>query len=292
MKPYAGETTITDGAGNLMSGGHEQLQTDYRSGLLSKDTPSERARLGLLERWGDPESQAVLAQCGLTRKSHCLEIGAGAGSVARWLAQQCPDGRVLAVDNDARYLDQSGPPSLKWCEADVRTLDFPDGSFDVIHSRMTFCHLDNRDELIGRALRWLRPGGWLALCDPMLMPAASSADPDVRRFFSAMELAWTAQGSDMVEWARALPTRLAAAGFADVSLRPQANLLGDGGVYDQLAGANIAQEGAYLVEQGLLPADVHERVLALLQRSQLVELRSITMYAWGRKPLPGGDGRR
>ncbi len=275
-----------------MSGGHENLKSDYRSGLLSKDTPHERGRLGLLERWGDLESHAVLAQCGLTPASHCLEIGAGAGSVARWLAQQCPDGRVLAVDNDARYLDESGEPPLEWCEADARTLDFADGTFDVIHSRMTFCHLANRDEMISRALRWLRPGGWLALCDPMLMPAASSADPDVRRFFGAMELAWTAQGSDMVEWARALPNRLATAGFADVSVRPQANLLGDSGVYDQLAGANIEQEGAYLVERGLIPADVHERVLALLRGSRLVELRSITMYAWGRKPLSDGDGRR
>ncbi len=69
-----------------MSGGHENLKSDYRSGLLSKDTPHERGRLGLLERWGDLESHAVLAQCGLTPASHCLEIGAGAGSVARWLA--------------------------------------------------------------------------------------------------------------------------------------------------------------------------------------------------------------
>lgn len=275
-----------------MSGERENLETDYRSGLLSKDIPQERSRLGLLEQWGDPESRAVLAQCGLNPASHCLEIGAGAGSVARWLAQQCPDGRVLAVDSDARYLDGSCEPPLKWCQADVRTLDFADGSFDVIHSRLTFCHLDNRQEMIARALRWLRPGGRLAICDPMLMPAASSADPDVRRFFAALEQAWTAQGSDMVDWARALPTRLATAGFADVSVRPQANLLGDGGVYDQLAVANIEQEGAYLVERGLIPADVHERVLALLRGSRLVELRSITLYVWGRKPLSDGDGRR
>ncbi len=262
------------------------LATDYHAGLLSKDLPHERDRLGLLEQWGDPESQAVLAQCGLHSASRCLEIGAGAGSIARWLAQQCPDGRVVAVDSDARYLDGPIQPALEWCQEDIRTLEFDDDSFDLIHSRLTFCHLDNRREMIDRAFRWLRPGGWLAICDPMLMPAASSADPDVRRFFGAMEQAWAAQGSDMADWARALPTRLAAAGFDDVSVRARANVIGDGGAYDRLAASNIEQEGGYMVERGIVPADVRDRVLALVRSSRLVELRSITLYAWGCKPLP------
>ncbi len=264
--------------------------TDYHTGLLSKDLPHERDRLGLLEQWGDPESQAVLAQCGLHPASRCLEIGAGAGSIARWLAGQCPDGRVVAVDSDARYLDGPPQPALEWCQEDIGTLEFDDDSFDLIHSRMTFCHLGNRREMLDRAFRWLRPGGWLALCDPMLMPASASADPDVRRFFEATEQAWTAQGSDMADWARALPARLAAAGFADVSVRARANVIGDGGVYDRLAALNIEQEGGYMVERGLVPADVHGRVLELVRSSRLVELRSITLYAWGRKPLPAGSG--
>lgn len=275
-----------------MTSDHPRLATDYHAGLLSKDLPHERERLGLLEQWGDPESQAVLAQCGLSPASHCLEIGAGAGSIARWLARQCRDGRVVAVDADARYLDGPAQPALEWCQEDIRTFEFGDDSFDLIHSRMTFCHLDNRREMIDRAFRWLRPGGWLAICDPMLMPAASSADPDVRRFFTAMEQAWTAQGSDMADWARALPTRMAAAGFADVSARARANVIGDGGAYDRLTALNIAQEGGYMVERGLLPADVHERVLDLVHSSRLVELRSITLYVWGRKPLPEKSASR
>ena len=61
-----------------MTSDQPRLATDYHAGLLSKDAPHERERLGLLEQWGDPESQAVLAQCGLSAASHCLEIGAGA----------------------------------------------------------------------------------------------------------------------------------------------------------------------------------------------------------------------
>ncbi|MEO6502707.1 MAG: methyltransferase domain-containing protein [Jatrophihabitantaceae bacterium] len=273
-----------------MSSDRARLATDYHAGLLSKDLPHERDRLGLLEQWGDPESQAVLAQCGLSATSRCLEIGAGAGSIARWLAQQCPDGRVIAVDSDARYLDGPVQPALEWRQEDIGTLEFADDSFDLIHSRLTFCHLGNRREMIDRAFRWLRPGGWLAICDPMLMPAASSADPDVRRFFAAMEQAWTAQGSDMADWARALPTRMAEAGLKDMSVRARANVIGDGGVYDHLAASNIEQEGGYMVERGLVPADVRDRVLALVRSSRLVELRSITLYAWGRKPLPAGSG--
>jgi SAM-dependent methyltransferase len=260
------------------------LGTDYESGALSKDRPGERERLRLLEEWGDPDTHRVLATVGLAPAWRCLELGAGAGSVARWLAAQCPDGTVLAVDSDVRYRRDDEPANLEWRRADIRTLDLPAGSFDLVHSRLTFCHLPNRDEVVASAARWLAPGGWLVVGDPLCMPAAGSAHPAVRRFFGALEEAWRAQGSDMTTWAQTLPSQLARVGLRDVGILVRTNCLGEIGPYGELAVANIRQEGGYLVDSGVLEQRDVDAVLALCQDPGFMDIRSITVYAWGRKP--------
>ncbi|MFJ9626100.1 class I SAM-dependent methyltransferase [Streptomyces sp. NPDC101175] len=259
------------------------LATDYASGALSKDTPAERERLRLLQEWGDPDTRRALRAVGLGTDWRCLEIGAGAGSVARWIAGQCPEGSVTAVDIDTRYLDDSAPANLVTRTGDIRQLDFPEGSFDLVHSRLTFCHLPEREELVARAVRWLKPGGWLVLGDPMCLPAALSVHPPIRRFFAALEEGWAAQGSDMTGWATTIPARLARAGLRDIDVLSRINLLGDKGPYAALAAANIRQEGAYLVGAGLLTRADVDAVTELCAGPGFTEIRSISVYAWGRK---------
>lgn len=266
------------------------LATDYASGALSKDTFEERERLRLLQEWGDPDTRTALEAVGLGRDWRCLEIGAGAGSVARWIADRCPDGSVTAVDIDTRYLDDTERGNLEWRTGDIRALDFAPGTFDLVHSRLTFCHLPERAELVTRAVRWLRPGGWLVLGDAMCMPADLSAHAPIRRFFGALEEGWAAQGSDMTRWATVIPARLAGAGLRDIDVLSRINLLGDRGPYGALAAANIRQEGAYLVEAGLLTQAEVDEVTALCADPGFTDIRSITVYAWGRKPFDPKEG--
>lgn len=260
-----------------------RLGTDYQSGALSKDMPGEFERLRLLEAWGDPDTHTALRAAGLQPRWRCLEIGAGAGSVARWLSGQCAAGSVVAVDTDTRYRGEDDPENLEWRTADVRTLDLPAGSFDLIHSRLTFCHLPDREAMVATAARWLAPGGWLVIGDPMCMPAAWSVHEPIRRFFGALETAWHAQGSDMTRWAQTIPAQLARAGLCDIGVLTRANWLGDQGPYGRLAFANLRQEGAYLVERGLLAQRDVDTVVALCREPGFTDLRSITVYAWGRK---------
>jgi SAM-dependent methyltransferase len=259
------------------------LATDYSSGALSKDIPEEFERLRLLEAWGDPDTHTVLRTVGLRPEWRCLEIGAGAGSVARWLADQCTGGSVVAVDTDTRYRGGHVRDNLEWRTGDVRSLDFPAGSFDLVHSRLTFCHLPDREAMVATATRWLAPGGWLVIGDPMCMPAAGSVYEPIRRFFGALETAWHAQGSDMTRWAQTIPAQMARAGMGGLGVLTRANCLGDKGPYGRLAFANLRQEGAYLVERGLLAQQDVDAVVALCRDADFTDLRSITVYAWGRK---------
>lgn len=258
----------------------------YPSGALSKDRPGERERLRLLEVWGDPHTRDVLGATGLAPDWRCLELGAGSGSVARWLAGRSPDGGVVAVDSDTRYLRDDLPPNLDVRAEDIRVLDLEPASFDLVHSRLTFCHLPERTRLVRTAAGWLRPGGTLVIGDPLCIPAAASVYPEVRRFYGALEHGWSAQGSDMTTWAMTLPAQLARAGLRDVGTSTRPNRLGEQGPYGALAEANLRQEGSFLVERGLLdPADV-AAVLRLMADPAFTDLRSITVYAWGRAPGP------
>jgi SAM-dependent methyltransferase len=265
------------------------LATDYASGALSKDTPQEFSRLRLLEAWGDPDTRAAIEATGLRSSWRCLEIGAGAGSIARWLAGRCRDGAVVAVDTDTRYLHGEQADNLEWRTGDIRAMDFAAGSFDLIHSRCTFCHLAEREAMVDTAVRWLAPGGWLVIGDPLCLPAATSIHEPIRRFFGALEAAWRAQGSDMSGWAQTIPAQLARAGLSEVSVLTRANCLGERGPYGQLSIANIEQEGGYLVEHRLLgQADV-DAVLRLCHDPGFMDIRSMTVYGWGRKPASAAD---
>ena len=73
---------------------------------------SERACLGLLERSVDPLSQRRLAALGVQQGWHCLEVGAGHRSIARWLAEQVgPQGRVVATEVLVQKLRGSDKPT-------------------------------------------------------------------------------------------------------------------------------------------------------------------------------------
>jgi ubiquinone/menaquinone biosynthesis C-methylase UbiE len=50
----------------------------------------------LLESLADPLTFDVIKELGTSSSARCLEVGAGAGSVARWLAEKHPDGEVVA----------------------------------------------------------------------------------------------------------------------------------------------------------------------------------------------------
>src|SRR5690348_1451369 len=66
----------------------------------------ERRRLALIEQCYDPMTIARLTALGVALGWRCLEIGAGGGSVSRWLRDRVgADGRVVAMDLDTRFVD-------------------------------------------------------------------------------------------------------------------------------------------------------------------------------------------
>lgn len=139
------------------------VEPGYRlAGRGRQETEDER--LSLLERLFDPASRRRrdCAQPGW----RCLEVGAGRGSMAVWLAERVGEsGRVIATDIDVTYLRRLDLPNLEVHQHNI--LDDPldalsPGSFDLVCSRLMLFWLAGKQEAaIRRMVECLRPGGWL-----------------------------------------------------------------------------------------------------------------------------------
>src|SRR5262245_13791576 len=97
----------------------------------------ERVRLVGLESALDPGTRAHLLRLGVGPGRRCLEIGAGGGAIALWLAEHVlPNGKVVATDLETDFLEQQAArsPAVEVLRHDITVEDLPTG-FDLVHAR-------------------------------------------------------------------------------------------------------------------------------------------------------------
>jgi tRNA A58 N-methylase Trm61 len=74
----------------------------------------ERRRLARMEEAFDPNTVRHLEALGVPDGGRCLEVGAGAGSIARWFSHKVgPKGRVVATDVEIDFLSHLNEPNLE-----------------------------------------------------------------------------------------------------------------------------------------------------------------------------------
>ncbi|WP_214110952.1 class I SAM-dependent methyltransferase, partial [Acrocarpospora catenulata] len=151
---------------------------------------------------------------------HCLEVGAGGGSVARWLADRvAPTGSVLATDIKPRLIP--AVPGLTVLCHDIVADALPEAAFDLVHARLVLSHLPERQRVLARLLAALRPGGWLQLdeIDISHWPALLAPCPAARRAYEhylvALARVLGAVGADPT-WGRSAAQAVAEAGFTEI----------------------------------------------------------------------------
>jgi len=256
-------------------------QGSYASGLLGGDRATEQARLTGIQDSVDGFTRQTLLGLGLASDWACLELGAGAGSVARWLAEYCTGGSVLAVDLDPALLHPADDPRLTVRRADITDTAFRPGRFDLVHARFVLCHLPDRDAVLARAVSWLRPGGLLLVTDPYQLPAATSPFPSVRRLMAAYEDVHTAAGADLT-WSRRVPSLLARAGLHDIGFAARPGCLGNGSadrwrpLLDAAAGRMIDSRAVGQEDLDAFHGDLADPAF--------VDIPQLTLAVWGRLP--------
>jgi SAM-dependent methyltransferase len=130
----------------------------------------------------------------------CLELGAGAGSIARWLADRVgPAGSVVAADRNCRFLVDM-PSNVEVRPLDASDAEFGRDEFDLVHHRSVLSYVSGREQVLARLIGSLRPGGWLVSEEPDFqyqVVAGDSEDRLLTRFFEALRLILAAAGTDL-----------------------------------------------------------------------------------------------
>jgi SAM-dependent methyltransferase len=173
-------------------------------------TETERYRLRALSDIYDPDTVRHLEDLGVGEGWRCLEVGAGEGSIVRWLSGRVGPGSVVATDLDTRFLAAGG--NVEVVRHDVTVDPCPGEPFDLIHARFVLCHLPGRQRVLQRLAGWLKPGGWLLVEDPFLA-SELGGDPLAGKFYAGVvQLFRQRLGSDY-RWALTLPQPLRAVGL-------------------------------------------------------------------------------
>ncbi|WHT22863.1 methyltransferase domain-containing protein [Crossiella sp. CA-258035] len=172
----------------------------------------------------DPITRARLLQAGVGGGWRCLEVGAGNGSVASWLAERVgPGGWVLATDLNPRHLVTR--PRLSVLRHDIRHDPLPEAAFDLVHARQVLPLLPERIPVLHRMIGALRPGGLLQLDDLDIGYGPALLTPDRRgaqlyqRFLAAKAEAMAATGGDGC-WGSRAAEAMRAAGLVEVDPVP------------------------------------------------------------------------
>lgn len=114
--------------------------------------------------------RAARAAIGIRDGARVLDAGCGLGEEARELAGLAgPRGEVTGIDLSgalvaaARQRDNGS--GVRYAIGDIRSLDFPDASFDAVRSERVIQHVTDPDAAVAELLRVTVPGGRVCLID-------------------------------------------------------------------------------------------------------------------------------
>ncbi|WP_051054200.1 class I SAM-dependent methyltransferase [Frankia sp. QA3] len=281
-------------------------QRRYADDVLGGPTDTERARLAAMAAVCDPTTIRVLDERGVGVGWRCLEVGAGGGSIAAWLADRVTGadadsttgpatdagaghatraGHVVATDVDTRHLDVLAGPELTVLRHDVtRDPAPPGGPFDLIHARFVLEHLPDREHVLDRLRDWLKPAGVLVVESIAAFPLDSSPHPAFRRAMLSIDEALAKTIGTDSAWARGFPGPLQARGLVDVGVSVHLPTTGGAGASAQCWALTLTRLRPHIRELDLAGDDTLDEALDCLADPAFFDLSFATAIAWGRAP--------
>ena len=196
------------------------MPDDDRYAMADNELLLESQRLHHGHAAADPATVECLEAIGVARGWRCLEVGAGAGSITRWLAQRVgPEGHVVALDYNTRFLTGLSD-NVTVRQADVRdNAAFEEHDyFDLAHCRLLLIWMADPVAVLRRMAASLRPGGVLL---------AEEGNFDLQSVFG---YPGAAELNRIFEARQAAGTFLGPAGYSPYRFRFLADMLADVGL--------------------------------------------------------------
>jgi SAM-dependent methyltransferase len=270
----------------------EPAITDESSGatyvMADSDYTAEVARLRMLEGLRDRETAACIDTIGIAEGWRCVDLGAGAGSVARLLADLAgPDGHVVAADLDPRFLDDFAGPGRSVLAHDITVGPVPPADFDFAHCRAVLTHVTDLATAVTNMAGSLRPGGWL-LCEEPDYVSMEPCDPDHPRAedLKTFRAVMTLNGRQDGYVGRKLFSLFEQIGLRDVQSQGTTALVVGGSPGAQFRIHGLHSTRHLLIESGLFDDAAVDRLIDMFEDPTFAYLELTWMATWGR--VPGG----
>jgi 2-polyprenyl-3-methyl-5-hydroxy-6-metoxy-1,4-benzoquinol methylase len=251
-------------------------------------------RFTSLESLYDERTIRFLKATGVGPGWNCLEIGAGGGSIAAWLADCAgANGHVTVTDINPSHLSGLAAAelsNLKILIHDIGVDSLPASAFDLIHARLVLVHVPQRAEALSRLVGALKPGGWIVVEDfvqGFIDRGFPASDPERYKYFArtlaAMEQVMRSHGLDPA-WGTSLYRRFNDLGLVEVGHEGHFAAWPGGSQGARLFQANFEQVRAEVVAAGLATGAEVDHAIAELSSPDFAFSSPVMMTAWGRKP--------
>lgn len=248
-------------------------------------------RLRLLESIYDPVTTRHLEALGVARGWKCLDVGAGAGSIAQWLGKKVwPEGKIVATDITTRFLHELPPSGIEIRQHDILTDSLESGTYDLVHCRTLLMWLRDPKKALCRMADAVRPGGWLILEESdygsilsvdATNPSAAAFSATSRKVIDFMRM----KGIGDPYCGRRIRDLIEHLGFEEVGHEGWTRICRGGELMARFDAAAVQMGAQPMLNAGLLAPEQLERLLALCMDTTF-EYPGLTMFsAWGRKPL-------
>ncbi len=254
--------------------------------LYTHSWSHERERLAAIEGSLDDYSIATLLAVGVSAGWRCLEVGAGAGSIARWLSEAVgPSGGVVATDLETDLLGVP-PANMEIRKHDIRTDPLEHGAYDLVHARKVLEHLAAPHDVLARMVSATRPGGWVVVEDADLASTLHSNSDDPDRFhglYRAFIATMQAHGYHPA-LGLSLAGMLRAAGLSNVRLQGWTSEWTGAGERPSVFLKTFEKIAPRVVSEGRAGAADTDWLLREIQRPAFRAISATHYCAWGQRP--------
>ncbi|PGH27758.1 hypothetical protein AJ80_00546 [Polytolypa hystricis UAMH7299] len=232
-----------------------------------------------------------------------LDLGTGTGIWAIDMADLYPMASVIGTDLSP-VQPSFVPPNLQFQVDDFeREWNYSPSSFDLIHTRLLLASISDYPQLLRRAFKHLKPGGYLEMhdidpgfySDDDTIPADSAAAQWSQLFFEGCE-----KIGHRVPVASEYRTLFQEAGYVDITVRiekrptnykwPKSNKMKEIGAYtlkNHLDGIHGFSIGLFTRALGWSPEEVEVFLIRCREEWQMKSIHAYqkVVFIYGRKPL-------
>lgn len=250
---------------------------------LPHSLQGEPGRLDLMSQMLDPQLFFRLRQIGVAEGWRCLEVGAGNGSVSRWLAGQVgASGSVVASDLDPGLMGPADAPNLTVRAIDVTRDDLGE-DYDLVLARALLHHLPERTAVLQRLSEAVRPGGYLVLEEPDFHSVMATESPTLRAFWEGW-LAWAASEDIDYFVGRRIAPKLVALGMDPVLAYGETILYQGGSLTARYLQSTMHELEQSLLGSGFISHTIWDDSMALFHNSSFWSWQNCYVTTVARKP--------